>query len=162
MMNGYAEMIKTAVLFDRELFETMKRRPQGAELASAVERCAELKMRVAADDFREKGLRMLLNLGHTFGHAIEKVSGFAVAHGEAVAMGMRIVSRQLPEIGEILDAYGFAKLEDLGFAERKEEILAAMAHDKKRAGDSVSLVVPFAIGDCRITQAPLAGLGGWL
>ena len=162
MMNGYAEMIKTAVLFDRKLFEDLKRWPRGAELASAVERCAELKMQVVADDFREKGRRMLLNLGHTFGHAIEKVSGFAVAHGEAVAMGMRIVSRRLPEIGEILDAYGFPKLEDSALARRRDEILAAMAHDKKRAGDSVALVVPFAVGDCRITETPLAELGGWL
>ena len=162
MMNGYAKMIKTAVLFDRKLFEDLKRRPRGAELASAVERCAELKMQVVADDFREKGRRMLLNLGHTFGHAIEKVSGFAVAHGEAVAMGMRIVSRRLPEIGGILDVYGFPKFEDSALARRRDEILAAMAHDKKRAGDSVSLVVPFAVGDCRITETPLAELGGWL
>lgn len=162
MMNGYAEMIKTAVLFDRELFETLKRKPRGAELAAAVERCAALKTLVVEDDFKEKGKRMLLNLGHTFGHAIEKISGYSVPHGAAVAMGMRIVSRHLPEIGEILDEYGFAKFEDAGFAERKAEILSAIAHDKKRAADSVTLVVPAAVGDCRLENVPLPELGEWL
>lgn len=162
MMNGYAEMIKTAVLFDPELFAVMKRRPSGGELAAAVERCARLKSEVVAADFRESGRRMLLNLGHTFGHAVEQVSGFAVSHGEAVAMGMRIVSREVPEIGEILDAYGFGTLESAGLADAGEKLLAAMARDKKRSGDSVTLVVPKSVGDCRLVETPIADLGRWL
>ncbi len=162
MMNGYAEMIKTAVLFDRELFETLKRKPRSGELSVAVERCAALKTSVVEDDFKEKGKRMLLNLGHTFGHAIEKISDFSVPHGEAVAMGMRIVSRHLPEIGDILDDYGFAKFEEAGFSGRRTEILSAVAHDKKRAADSVTLVVPVAIGECRLENVPLTKLEGWL
>lgn len=162
MMNGFAEMIKTAVLFDPRLFETMKRRPSGAELHAAIERCAELKQAVVADDFKESGRRMLLNLGHTFGHAIEKVSGFSVAHGEAVAMGMRIVSRGVPEIGEILDLYGFGTLDSAGLGGRRDDLLKAVARDKKRAGGSVTLVVPVAVGDCRMVETPLERLGAWL
>lgn len=162
LMNGYAEMIKTAVLFDPELFEAMKCRPAGSTLAAAVERCAELKSQVVADDFRESGRRMLLNLGHTFGHAIEKVSEFSVPHGEAVAMGMRIVSKDVPEIGAMLDAYGFGTLESAGLSGRKSEILESMAHDKKRSGDSVTLIVPRAVGDCRMVSVPISELGEWL
>lgn len=162
LMNGYAEMIKTAVLFDSRLFEAMKRKPTGAELAAAVERCAELKEAVVAADFKESGRRMLLNLGHTFGHAIEKVSDFAIPHGEAVAMGMRIVGRDVPEIGEILDSYGFRTMESAGFGDARSELLKAMSCDKKRTGDSVTLVVPAAIGDCRLVPVPVAELGKWL
>jgi 3-dehydroquinate synthase len=162
LMNGYAEMIKTAVLFDPELFETMKRKPVGDDLAAAVERCAALKEAVVADDFRESGRRMLLNLGHTFGHAIEKVSGYAVPHGEAVAMGMRIVGGEVPEIGEILDSYGFGTLESAGLGDAREELLKAMSCDKKRTGDAVTLVVPAAIGDCRLVPVPVAELCKWL
>lgn len=162
LMNGYAEMIKTAVLFDPELFETMKGRPAGPGLHAAVERCAALKEAVVADDFKEAGRRMLLNLGHTFGHAVEKVSRFCVPHGQAVAMGMRIVSRGVPEVKEILDLYGFGTLETAGLAERKDELLEAIARDKKRAGDTVTLVVPAAVGECRLVKTPLSELGAWL
>lgn len=162
MMNGYAEMIKTAVLFDPELFAAMKKRPSGADLSAAVERCARLKSEVVAADFREAGRRMLLNLGHTFGHAVEQVSGFAVPHGEAVAIGMRIVSREVPEVAEILDIYGFGTLESAGFNDAREELLAAVARDKKRCGGSVTLVVPKAIGECRLVETPLAELERWL
>jgi 3-dehydroquinate synthase len=161
MMNGYAEMIKTAILFDPQLFELMKRKPAGDELAEAVERCARLKSEVVDADFKEAGRRMLLNLGHTFGHAFEKISRFSIPHGEAVAMGMRVVSRAVPEVGEILDDYGFSALKPDGFASSREEILSAISHDKKRFGDKVTLVVPAAIGDCRLVETPLEELGKW-
>ena len=158
MMNGYAEMIKTAVLFDPELFGTMRRHPEGDGLARAIERCAEWKRRIVDEDFREGGRRKLLNLGHTFGHAIEKVSGFTVPHGEAVARGMRIVGRDVPEIGEILDDYGFGRYD----GSRRDEVLRAVGSDKKRTGDSVTLVVPVRIGECRLAEVPLSDLGRWL
>jgi 3-dehydroquinate synthase len=162
MMNGYAEMIKTAVLFDAQLFEVMKRRPAGDELTAAIERCVQLKEEVARADFRESGRRMLLNLGHTFGHAVEKVSDFSVAHGQAVAIGMRIVSRKVPEVAEILDRYGFETLSSAGLSDLREEILSAIGNDKKRKGDSVTLVVPEAVGCCRLAETPLSELGNWL
>ena len=165
MKNGLAEMIKTAVLFDEEMFAALRdlaaKGAQGGrreDLEKWVERCAAWKQKIVDEDFKEGGKRKLLNLGHTFGHAIEKVSDFAVSHGEAVAIGMRIVGKDLPEIGRILDAYGYGQYE--GFDNAK--ILEAVASDKKRSGDTITLIVPRKIGECELLETPMEELGNWL
>ena len=176
MKNGLAEMIKTAVLFDKEMFEELSAmakeygRPRtsaptvvGGDLRAPrlehlVERCAQWKQKIVDEDFKEGGKRKLLNLGHTFGHAIEKVSDFAIPHGEAVALGMRIVGKDVPEIGKILDAYGYPKCE--GFDNAK--ILEAIRGDKKRSGDTITLIVPRKIGECELVETPMSEVGNWL
>ena len=165
MKNGLAEMIKTAVLFDKEMFKELESLGSLALLAESLEtlrtlidRAASWKEKIVSEDFKEGGKRKLLNLGHTFGHAIEKVSDFAVSHGEAVAIGMRIVGKDVPEIGKILDAYGFGKFE--GFDNAK--ILEAIRNDKKRSGDTITLIVPRKIGECDLVETPMTELGNWL
>lgn len=162
MKNGYAEMIKTAVLFDPKLFAGLKaiagQSGVPATLPAMIETCAQWKERVVAADFREGGQRKLLNLGHTFGHAIEKVSDFAIPHGEAVAMGLRIVGRKVPEVGEILDLFGFGRYA----GEKVEEVLASIRNDKKVSGASVDLIVPESVGRCKIVPTPLSEIEGWL
>ena len=190
MKNGLAEMIKTAILFDHEMFgELMEMSSEcgrqhssdrcaaaspvhmrtsapttvggdlrAPRLAPLIDRCAAWKQKIVDEDFKEGGKRKLLNLGHTFGHAIEKVSGFAIPHGEAVAIGMRIVGKDVPEIGKILDAYGYPKYE--GFDNAK--ILEAIGNDKKRSGDTITLIVPRKIGECDLVETPMTELGNWL
>ena len=164
MKNGLAETIKTAVLFDAEMFAALERLvyldnlDRLEKLEPLVERCAAWKQKIVDEDFKEGGKRKLLNLGHTFGHAIEKVSDFAIPHGEAVAIGMRIVGKDVPEIGKILDAYGYPKYE--GFDNAK--ILEAIRGDKKRSGDVITLVVPRNIGECELVETPMNDLGRWL
>lgn len=164
LKNGLAEMIKTAVLFDPEMFAALERlasldSPERlAPLANLVDRTASWKQKIVDEDFKEGGKRKLLNLGHTFGHAIEKVSDFAISHGEAVAMGMRIVGKDVPEIDRILDAYGYGKLEDMP----KDQIIDAMKRDKKRSGDTITLIVPRKIGACELVETPMTELESWL
>ena len=164
MKNGLAEMIKTAVLFDAEMFAALERLvyldnlERLEKLEPLVERCAAWKQKIVDEDFKEGGKRKLLNLGHTFGHAIEKVSDFAIPHGEAVAIGMRIVGKDVLEIGKILDAYGYPKYEDFDNA----KILEAIRGDKKRSGDTITLVVPRKIGECELVETPMNDLGRWL
>ena len=164
MKNGLAEMIKTAVLFDEEMFHRLEALAGLAslecleKLEPLVDRCAAWKQKIVDADFKEGGKRKLLNLGHTFGHAIEKVSDFAIPHGEAVAIGMRIVGKGVPEIGRILDAYGYPRYE--GFDNTK--VLEAIRGDKKRSGDSITLVVPRKVGECELVETPMNELGGWL
>ena len=164
MKNGLAEMIKTAILFDHEMFSalehlaTLAPRERLASLEKLVDRCAVWKQKIVDEDFKEGGKRKLLNLGHTFGHAIEKVSDFAIPHGEAVAIGMRIVGKDVPAIGKILDAYGYPKYE--GFDTVK--ILEAIRGDKKRSGDTITLIVPRQIGECELVETSMSELGGWL
>ncbi len=183
LKNGLAEMIKTAVLFDAEMFAALRelaaKGAQGGrkeELKKWVERCATWKQKIVDEDFKEGGKRKLLNLGHTFGHAIEKESDFAIPHGEAVAIGMRIVGKDVPEIGKILDAYGFSRVEygprSLFLTSGKdsasplemdrEKILEAIRGDKKRSGDTITLVVPRKVGECELVETPMNDLGGWL
>jgi len=182
MKNGLAEMIKTAVLFDRELFDSLmclaSLAPieRLAPLAPLVARCAAWKEKIVAEDFKEGGKRKLLNLGHTFGHAIESASGFRLGHGECVAIGMRIVGRDVPEIGEVLDLCGYPKVEcgprslfvtsDEDVASPleldRESVLAGIGVDKKRSGDSITLIVPRAIGNCELVETPLSEIANWL
>ena len=165
MKNGFAEMIKTAVLFDPDLFASLSPRPSLAALSPLVERCAGWKEKIVAEDFREGGRRKLLNLGHTFGHAIESASGFRLSHGEAVAVGMRIVGRGVPEIGAILDEYGFPQVADvLGprYGLTPEDLRGYLASDKKRSGDGITLVVPKRIGECELRSVPVSELDSWL
>ena len=182
LKNGLAEMIKTAVLFDAEMFAALERLvyldnlERLEKLEPLVERCAMWKQKIVDEDFKEGGKRKLLNLGHTFGHAIEKESDFAIPHGEAVAIGMRIVGKDVPEIGKILDAYGFSRVEygprSLFLTSGKdsasplemdrEKILEAIRGDKKRSGDTITLVVPRKVGECELVETPMNDLGGWL
>ena len=165
MKNGFAEMIKTAILFDPELFVSLARRPSLADLPPLVERCAAWKQKIVDEDFREGGRRKLLNLGHTFGHAIEAASGFRLGHGECVAIGMRIVGRDVHEIGEILDLYGYPQVADVfspSFGLSADKIRGYLASDKKRTGDSVTLVVPRRIGECELREVPVKDLDSWL
>lgn len=164
LKNGLAEMIKTAVLFDPEMFAALERLvsldnlERLEKLEPLVNRTAAWKQKIVDEDFKEGGKRKLLNLGHTFGHAIEKVSDFAISHGEAVAMGMRIVGKDVPEIDRILDAYGYGKLEGLP----KDKIIDAIRCDKKRSGDTITLIVPRKIGECELVETPMTELESWL
>ena len=195
MKNGLAEMIKTAVLFDREMFDELKTisvdcgRPRtsaptmvGGDLRAPrlkrlVERCAQWKEKIVGEDFKEGGKRKLLNLGHTFGHAIEAASEFRLGHCECVAIGMRIVGREVPEIGEMLDRYGYPRLEcgprsfsvisgeDAASPLMElpcEEVLKLLGNDKKRSGDTITLVVPRKIGACELVETPMSEVGKWL
>ena len=172
MKNGLAEMIKTAVLFDEEMFAALRdlaaKGAQGGrreDLEKWVERCAQWKQKIVDEDFKEGGKRKLLNLGHTFGHAIEAASEFRLGHGECVAIGMRIVGKDVPEIDKILNLYGFPQVKDV-FAPplclSVAKIQELLASDKKRSGDTITLVVPRKVGECELVETPMSGLGRWL
>jgi len=98
---GFAEMVKVAAIWDLELFERLERDAEGlleldpALLLPALERACAIKAEVVSRDERESDLRMLLNFGHTLGHAVEKLSRYrGVLHGEAVSMGMVAAARR--------------------------------------------------------------------
>ena len=172
MKNGLAEMIKTAVLFDEEMFAALRdlaaKGAQGGrreDLEKWVDRTAAWKQKIVDEDFKEGGKRKLLNLGHTFGHAIEAASEFRLGHGECVAIGMRIVGKDVPEIDKILNLYGFPQVKDV-FAPplclSVAKIQELLASDKKRSGDTITLVVLRKIGECELVETPMEELGNWL
>lgn len=172
--SGLAEVVKSAVVGDAELFEELERMSAAGLRGDTVllERmvCAAVRVKVAIveADEREAGMRRLLNLGHTAGHAIEHCAcGFT--HGEAVATGMAVIARAAAAQGlfageecrrlvALLEKFGFAA----SLPVAAEELAAAIEKDKKRNGANVALVVPRAVGRCEIREVPMAGVAAWL
>lgn len=158
---GLAEVIKHALALDLHFVgwlegnvEKLLSRDRAA-LAYAIKRCCELKAGVVAADERETGVRALLNLGHTFGHAIEAGAGYGTwLHGEAIAAGMVMASElssrlKLLEDGEVARVRALiarAGLPVTGPELDPDQLMALMSVDKKAARGKVRFVVLEALG----------------
>ena len=97
--DGCAEVIKYGVLYDVNLFQHLLEKGIQFDQEYIISRCVELKRDVVITDEFDTGARQMLNLGHTIGHAIEATSHYTVSHGEAVAIGMAMVSKASAELG---------------------------------------------------------------
>jgi 3-dehydroquinate synthase len=164
---GMAEVAKMAMILDAELFETLEDQadilsPAGGEaMAPIVARSIELKADIVERDEREDGERMLLNYGHTVGHALEALAGYGtLLHGEAVAIGMRAAAVIATHMG-LLDAHSASRqgalLERLGlpsaYAGADSAALGAnLRHDKKRAGTIQRWVLADRVGRARVHE----------
>lgn len=173
-VSALAEVVKTAIIGDPELFELLERdtarvRARDSELvAEMVRRSVRVKARIVSEDERESGLRAVLNLGHTVGHALEAEAGFeGLTHGEAVSLGMVAAL----EIGEKLGGATPGALRErtvrllsaLGLPvalerERLERSARLIGHDKKRAGKKLKFVVAHEVGRVDTTELDLAEL----
>lgn len=163
--DGMAEVIKYGVVFDKAFFEFLRDNEAKDNLEYVITRCVELKRDIVNADEKEKGVRALLNFGHTVGHAIEKCSGYKIPHGSAVAVGMVIISRTAYKcsfcdenytdiIASLNKKYSLPVSTDFSASELSS---AAMA-DKKRAGDKIKLIIPEALGNCVIKSVPTSEL----
>ena len=133
--------------------------------AEVIARCIRYKAGVVERDEKERGERRKLNLGHTVGHAIEKCSGYAIPHGHAVAAGLAVMARASERLGWAepgVSARIAACLEKNGLPTGTDYPAEALAKaalaDKKRSGDSITIVVPKAIGDCELKRIPVTEL----
>lgn len=154
-LEGCGEVIKYSVLYDRALFDTLLQTGPDFPREEAIRRCVELKRDVVMADEFDTGVRQKLNLGHTVGHGVEAGSGFTVAHGNAVAIGIAIVARASAKYGicsqetareiiSLIQRFGLPTATEY----TAHELYSYALSDKKRAGDVVALVVPRGIGDC--------------
>ena len=164
---GLAEVVKYGLIEDAELFAwledqvepLLRRDPAG--LRHAIRRSCEIKASIVGRDEREQGQRALLNLGHTFGHAIERCKGYGEwLHGEAVAAGMVMAANfsrrmgwmqegDIQRIRRLLDRFNLpADPPPLD----PREFLAAMSMDKKVAAGQIRLVLLREIGDARLVE----------
>lgn len=157
--DGMAEVIKYGCIFDRAFFELLNgltNREQVMErMEEIVARCCDLKRQVVERDERDQGERMLLNFGHTLGHAVEKYQNFAGnSHGEAVAMGMYAITQKSERLGltdpgaaqairEILERYGLPLSAGLPAAQAMD----AIRRDKKNLGGRMQAVLLRRIGE---------------
>jgi shikimate kinase / 3-dehydroquinate synthase len=145
---GYAEVVKTALIAGGALWDLVRggARWAGSDWPEVVAACAHTKLRIVARDERDGGARQSLNLGHTVGHAIEAVTGYATyRHGEAVALGLLAALRLSgnddlrAEVAELLHARGLpTEMRDVDPA----AVVMATARDKKRTGEGP---VPFVL-----------------
>ena len=163
LIEGFAEVIKHALILDGDLLELLERHAHAlasgeaepALLASVVARSARLKALVVSSDPEERGLRAILNYGHTIGHAIEAATGYGeYLHGEAVAIGMTGAARIASRMGvlqesaaarqsELLRAFGLP-LSAPGLD--PAAVLGAMRMDKKVTGGRPRFVLLEDIG----------------
>ena len=167
---GMTEIIKAGAIWDRALFESLEGNVEralaldAAALHPVVERACEIKAEVVSQDEREGGVRMLLNFGHTLGHAVEKIARYrGILHGEAVAIGM-VYAAELSEslglarncsvpIRELLGRTGVPlELPD----HPRKAYLAALGVDKKKKGSRVHFVVLRRIGRAETRPMTLA------
>jgi 3-dehydroquinate synthase len=168
---GLAEVVKTAVLFDPVLFRQLEKnaarllKAEPALLAAVIAACVAHKARVVSrDEFDVKGERALLNLGHTFGHAVEAASGFKLLHGEGVAFGLACAVDLSQSIG-LVPPMAHAELAripallvQLGLPIRLKrlplsKVMSAMGQDKKfEAG--ARFILPIRLGKSRVVPLP--------
>lgn len=172
---GLAEVIKYGLIRDRAFFEWLEREMErlvgrdAEALAQAVRRSCEIKAEVVAEDELETGVRALLNLGHTFGHAIEAGLGFGTwLHGEAVAAGTMLAARLSQKMGmldaadvsRIADLFNRAKLPVEAPDLRPARYLELMGLDKKVEQGRLRLVLLESVGSACITaDFPQRSLG---
>ena len=166
---GLAEVIKYGLIVDARFFEWLEQNIDkllaldNDALAFAIRRSCEIKAEIVAEDELERGRRALLNLGHTFGHALESLGQYKHwLHGEAVAIGLRLAAETSRELGWLTDA-DCARVTRLlqraglpvqaeGFA--ASEVIARMQLDKKAGRDGLKLILLENIGRGIVTAAP--------
>lgn len=162
--DGVAEVIKYAVIADRELFNMLKK-PVRQNLEEIITRCVTIKRDIVTADEFECGPRKLLNFGHTAGHAVEHLSGYDISHGKAVAVGMAVMARACAtrgicssestrEIVELIKANGLPVKTD----RTAGELAHAALSDKKRSGGTITLAVVERIGKCTLKDLPVEEL----
>ena len=166
---GSAEVIKYAVLGSEDFFGELEETPVTEQAEHVVSVCVRMKRDLVEKDEFDRGVRMLLNFGHTLGHAAELASDYTLLHGEAVAMGMAHITRAAEKRG--IAVKGTSKrLEELllrvGLPAEipyPEDVIAeSILSDKKRAGSTLRLIVPEKIGKCRILPVDTREIPGWI
>lgn len=169
LSDGVAEALKCGVLRDPALFSLLANGLRRCDLPEVIARCVALKAAIVAADEFDNGERQLLNLGHTVGHAIERCSGYTLSHGQAVAMGLVCVARAAarldlcesdiaPEIAAAARANGLPT--DIPYG--AVALAQAALGDKKRRGDSLTLILPRRMGACFRHSLPIAQLEAFL
>ncbi len=170
---GMAEVVKTAILGDGDLWsyleehvDALKRR-EGPALTRVISACCKVKAAVVESDEKEAGRRRILNLGHTVGHALERLSEYGLYHGDAVAMGMMAAMWMAVRSG-MMSGDGLERLERLCSAwdlpvripaeYDPEAIIGALGSDKKRLGSNLHFILPVRFGEVADVVNPDMGL----
>ncbi|MDR3156857.1 MAG: 3-dehydroquinate synthase [Lactobacillales bacterium] len=165
---GIAEIVKYAAIADISLWKKLNSYKDEFELLENVQEviyaCCEIKRKIVEEDEFDNGKRLILNFGHTIGHAIEAVAGFGViTHGEAVAMGMVQMSKVAEKKGltkpgtmaALISMLEKFHLPTYFSSEQREDLYQAITHDKKARGEKIKIVLLSDIGKGRIVSVTI-------
>jgi len=161
LRSGMAEVVKHAMVGDPGLFEQIENRDWRLEIRDWLTRAIQVKVNIVVRDPFERGERAKLNLGHTFGHALEKLSNYEMRHGDGVAIGL-VCAARMASRRKMCDAQLSTRIENLllaiGLPTRipsamaTDEIIAAMGMDKKRVDARLRFLLPCALGNVEIVD----------
>lgn len=168
-LDGCAEVIKYSILYDADLFAYLQKTGASFDLEKVIAKCISFKAAVVQADEFDTGLRQKLNFGHTIGHGIESLSNYKVTHGQAVAIGMAIITNAAVRNGlcdeSVLDALDRI-LQQFTLPSRTiytaEALFQSSLSDKKRTGDFVNLIIPKKIGYCDLISMPVSKLKSFI
>jgi len=157
-LNGLGEMVKYGIILGGELWTLVKiirgdffGNLTESEIIRAIQLCIECKKKIVEkDEFEITGERAILNLGHTVGHAIEKLSNFEISHGIAVTTGIAAITDN-KEILEVLQENDLIAAHSYD----KKAVISAIMSDKKAFGDNILLEKIIDVGDCRMVETPI-------
>lgn len=157
--DGCAEIIKYAVLFDHKLFHHLQTTLLDFDREKVISQCICFKRDIVMQDEFDRGVRQLLNLGHTFGHGIESCSNYSISHGNAVAIGLKMIATACAKmkicttecrnsIISLIENFGFS----ITVPYTSDEIFIHALSDKKRSDNAINLILPTEIGHCEIRR----------
>ena len=167
---GCAEVIKYGIIADSMLFKSLSATVLSAtsennQLEDVISKCVSVKREIVTKDEFDTGERKILNFGHTVGHAIESLSNYNISHGYAVAAGIAIESRAALRMGLckedcLQNILNILKRYDLSLTAnyKAKELAGVCLSDKKRDGESLSMIFPVEIGKCIIKEIPVKDL----
>lgn len=162
---GMAEVIKHALIADKDLLQTLQTADITVSIETLVQRNVEIKASFVCGDEHEQGQRKLLNFGHTLGHAVERCSHYTIPHGEAVAIGMALVCRAAERLRYsptgTLDTvlsllHRFSLPHTCPFS--ATELFTAAIADKKRTGNGIDIVILEKVGQAKTLRLTLEQL----
>lgn len=163
--DGVAEMIKYGLIYSAPLFHEIETTDIAQNIDDIVVQCVSIKKEVVEQDEHDNGLRMILNYGHTLGHAIEKYTNHQITHGHAVAIGMVLIAKLGEKMGintpeftarvtRCVEQYHLPTTFDGTTADLADITLS----DKKRAGGSIRLIFVVQPGAAQIVPVPVEEL----
>lgn len=160
-LDGISESVKYGILSSKKLFDSFKFDIE-ENIEEIIAECTKIKSKLVKEDEFDTGARQFLNLGHTFGHAIEKLSNLEISHGHAVSIGMVIAARAAEKMGiakkGVLDEIvSILKKNSLPTVcpYSADEIFKSSLTDKKRTGEFVTIVLPEKIGKCILKKVSI-------
>ncbi len=169
MRNGYAEIIKYGIIIDKKLFRLLEEKHKLvlkrnlSILNTIIVQCCKIKASVIQEDEHENNLRMVLNYGHTLGHALEKLSSYKISHGRAITMGMRAINKicykesilkekTVIRINNLFNLYGLTEDVNKLYSQKRDyqKLWKLMQNDKKAQKSKIRFVIIKDIGKTQI------------